>query len=209
MVTIGGGEVLEVIAAIGTEDDALDFNNTGIVDVLDLVEFMRHVGQTCPVPEIPESTDRVLGAALAVHHVHETELGSPEIETIPAGSVTYRLYVEVNATADNAQFYSFTFSENGSPTTVENEAGSASYTYAGSGTYNIIIRAHKNAGEFIFTSETVVVDISIQTGDDGLPVNGYSTPTAYPGYTLVWGDEFDGDQLGDDWVYEIGTGNWG
>ena len=42
--------------------------------------------------------------------------------------------------------------------------------------------------------------------------DGYTTPLDYPGYTLVWNDEFDGTTLNTaDWTYEIGTGasGWG
>ncbi|TMI70993.1 MAG: glycosyl hydrolase family protein [Bacteroidetes bacterium] len=40
---------------------------------------------------------------------------------------------------------------------------------------------------------------------------GYSTPTTYPGYTLAWGDEFDGNALStSNWSFEIGNNNgWG
>lgn len=40
--------------------------------------------------------------------------------------------------------------------------------------------------------------------------NGYSTPTSYSGYTLVWSDEFDGTDLNiSDWNYETGNHGWG
>jgi beta-glucanase (GH16 family) len=36
---------------------------------------------------------------------------------------------------------------------------------------------------------------------------GYTTPLSYPGYTLVWQDEFDGSALDpNDWNYEMGDG---
>ena len=41
---------------------------------------------------------------------------------------------------------------------------------------------------------------------------GYETPMSYPGYTLLWSDEFSGTTLNQaDWSYEIGRGNsgWG
>lgn len=39
---------------------------------------------------------------------------------------------------------------------------------------------------------------------------GYKTPRSYPGYNLVWHDEFGGYQLNeDDWNYESGGGGWG
>lgn len=45
-----------------------------------------------------------------------------------------------------------------------------------------------------------------------IPQTGYSTPESYPGMTLVWQDEFDGEEINsDNWNYDIGTGNngWG
>jgi beta-glucanase (GH16 family) len=39
---------------------------------------------------------------------------------------------------------------------------------------------------------------------------GYSTPLTYPGYNLVWHDEFDGNALNtQDWNYEQGGSGWG
>jgi beta-glucanase (GH16 family) len=40
--------------------------------------------------------------------------------------------------------------------------------------------------------------------------SGYTTPLSYPGFTLVWADEFDGAQLNtSDWNYETGASGWG
>lgn len=40
--------------------------------------------------------------------------------------------------------------------------------------------------------------------------SGYSTPNSYPGFNLVWSDEFDGTALNtDDWNYETGASGWG
>ena len=40
---------------------------------------------------------------------------------------------------------------------------------------------------------------------------GYSTPKTYPGYTLVWSDEFDSNQINqNNWAYDLGNNNgWG
>lgn len=39
---------------------------------------------------------------------------------------------------------------------------------------------------------------------------GFTTPRAYPGYKLVWSDEFNGSTLNEnDWNYETGGGGWG
>lgn len=54
--------------------------------------------------------------------------------------------------------------------------------------------------------------ITIEDDDDNtanleIPTGGYTTPTSYPGYNLVWADEFDGDSLNTNWwTYEIGDG---
>ncbi len=43
-----------------------------------------------------------------------------------------------------------------------------------------------------------------------IPTTGYSTPLEQPGFDLVWQDEFEGTALnGDNWVFDIGTGNGG
>ncbi len=40
--------------------------------------------------------------------------------------------------------------------------------------------------------------------------DGYITPEAYAGMTLVWRDEFDGPTIDpNNWTHEIGTGDWG
>lgn len=39
---------------------------------------------------------------------------------------------------------------------------------------------------------------------------GYSTPESYPGYTLVWQDEFNGIAIDPaNWKHELGAGGWG
>lgn len=54
--------------------------------------------------------------------------------------------------------------------------------------------------------------ITIQDDDDvaaGLviPTAGFTSPTSYPGYNLVWADEFDDDTLNlSNWTFEIGDG---
>ncbi|MEM9983718.1 MAG: family 16 glycosylhydrolase [Bacteroidota bacterium] len=35
---------------------------------------------------------------------------------------------------------------------------------------------------------------------------GYTTPTSYAGYTLVWQEEFDDSSIGNDWIFEQGDG---
>ncbi|NWJ50218.1 MAG: family 16 glycosylhydrolase [Bacteroidetes bacterium] len=53
---------------------------------------------------------------------------------------------------------------------------------------------------------------TIQNKGNYLPIDntGYTTPLSYPGYTLVWNDEFEGATLDSKiWNYEVGGGGWG
>lgn len=53
---------------------------------------------------------------------------------------------------------------------------------------------------------------TIRNDDTFLPItnDGYTTPLSYPGYTLVWNDEFDGNTLNEStWNYETGNSGWG
>jgi beta-glucanase (GH16 family) len=51
---------------------------------------------------------------------------------------------------------------------------------------------------------------SVQVSELPIPTTGYTTPTSYAGMTLVWQDEFTGDQLNTtDWNYETGGTGWG
>lgn len=60
-----------------------------------------------------------------------------------------------------------------------------------------------------------VAKITILDDDDNaaglvIPSGGYTTPTSYPGYSLIWADEFNGDTLNlNFWNFETGAGGWG
>lgn len=116
--------------------------------------------------------------------------------------------VDVSVTAENANFYTIAFFEDNDSTIVEEASGLASYTYRSSGNYTVRSRAH--VSDFDFIERNDVVNISLASDSTGgIPTNGYTTPLTYPNYTLVWQDEFDGNELGSHWIPEIGTGNWG
>ena len=43
-----------------------------------------------------------------------------------------------------------------------------------------------------------------------IPDDGYSTPSSYVGYTLVWQDEFEGTEIdANNWTHELGNSGWG
>lgn len=116
--------------------------------------------------------------------------------------------VQVQATANSANFYTVTFFEGSDSTVIETQDGAAEYTYCCSGSYTVKSKAHTDYYNYIEVVDNinVVVDPGF-TG--GIPTTGYTTPLSYPGYTLVWNDEFDGNALSSDWTHEIGNGNWG
>lgn len=63
---------------------------------------------------------------------------------------------------------------------------------------------------FITHACPLVNGCSASINTKGLPSGGYVSPMSYPGYTLIWNDEFDGTSLNlADWTYEIGGGGWG
>jgi len=118
--------------------------------------------------------------------------------------------VIITASADNTNYYSFTFFDVNDTVVIESNNGEADYTFSETGTYSIRTRAHSLPSEFVETTDLVEVEVDLGwTG--GIPTTGYSTPLSYPGYTLVWSDEFDGTSLSSDWTFEIGNGSsgWG
>lgn len=73
--------------------------------------------------------------------------------------------------------------------------------------FEILISNAKNA-----TVSGDIATITIRNDDSFIPSSdvGYSTPTSYPNYTLIWSDEFDGSALNmADWTYETGNHGWG
>ena len=50
------------------------------------------------------------------------------------------------------------------------------------------------------------------SGNPNIPTSGKTSPLSYPGQTLIWQDEFEGNTIDDSkWTFELGTGNngWG
>ncbi|NMM48539.1 glycoside hydrolase family 16 protein [Marinigracilibium pacificum] len=113
--------------------------------------------------------------------------------------------ISITATADNENYFEFDFGDNTGR--VRDDDGVISYTYQSSGTYEIEVRANTTSSVYINYTEEVIIDKE----NTNPPDEGYTTPLAYDGYTLVWQDEFDGTALSSDWTHEIGTGSngWG
>jgi beta-glucanase (GH16 family) len=112
--------------------------------------------------------------------------------------------VDLVASAENVNFFTFEYkNNNGSSTINESNDGLNRFSYAESGSYVIKTSAHTDYTNFIEQIDTIDIDLEVDSSQ------GYSTPMSYPGYTLVWNDEFNGNNLSNNWTNELGTGNWG
>jgi beta-glucanase (GH16 family) len=136
----------------------------------------------------------------------------PPVVTLPSNLVTTITatggFVDVQATADNANFYTVTFYHNNDSTVVETVDGHAIHTFTSSGTYAVKSCAHTTYADFIQKTENVIVSVT-GGSTSGAPTTGYSTPSSYANYSLVWSDEFNGTSLSSDWTFDIGTGSGG
>ncbi|MGM0580405.1 MAG: glycoside hydrolase family 16 protein [Bacteroidota bacterium] len=121
--------------------------------------------------------------------------------------------VSVKASANLVNFYRYYFGETDDYR--ETQKNEVSYTYQNEGEYEIRVQAHATSDDFI--EESQAVEIILPEEDDGddnsdsPSFEGYESPLEYEGYELVWQDEFEADQLSDDYTFEIGTGSngWG
>lgn len=140
----------------------------------------------------------------------EPEIVAPSDLTVAITvSTTVQGNVDIQATANNTNYFDFDFGDGKSSTPLVDVSGKVSYTYSATGTYQITVRAYATANVFIekIASATVTVDPG-----GGTPTTGYTTPDNYAGYDLVWQDEFNGTAVNtSDWTFEIGTGSngWG
>ena len=136
----------------------------------------------------------------------------PPVVTLPSNLVTTITatsgLVDVQATADNANFYTVTFYHNNDSTVVESVDGHATHTFTVSGTFEVKTCAHTTYADFIQKVENVTVSVTGGT-TSGAPTTGYATPNSYANYSLVWSDEFNGTSLSSDWTFDIGTGSGG
>ncbi len=120
--------------------------------------------------------------------------------------------VSLQFSAQNANYYLVYFGDASNETPLNTTAKVAEHTYTASGTYTIRVQAHATASVFATETREVTIELNSGGGDNGIPQTGYTTPESYAGMSLVWQDEFNGDQLNTtDWVHETGTGanGWG
>lgn len=119
------------------------------------------------------------------------------VSTDGSGLVTFK------ATADNAVKFTFYFGE-GLDDPFTSSSGNTTHTYLSSGLYTVKVQAFSEDN----LSVEKIQDITIVVNELPIVNTGYTTPTSYPGMTLIWQDEFAGDQLNTShWNYETGPFN--
>ncbi|HET8859195.1 family 16 glycosylhydrolase [Marivirga sp.] len=138
----------------------------------------------------------------------------PEMAALSPSNLSFEVMIDesisnrvtVEATADDVNYYMFSFGD-GSEKLREN-SGTVTYSYEEAGTYTIEVYAHTTADVFI--SETKNVEITVEQTSD-FEDEGFVSPTEYAGYELVWQDEFEANELSNDYTFETGTGSngWG
>jgi hypothetical protein len=89
------------VYVLGQYDTAgeMDVDGTGWVDVRDLLAFIPYSGGQCPAEWYETSTGHIEELVLTEWEVHETELADVS-GNLPAGSITYRLYVKLSNEED-------------------------------------------------------------------------------------------------------------
>jgi len=127
----------------------------------------------------------------------ENFIWSVDYSATTKGKVTFTM----NAT--NANYFSAIFKDKSGDVTVESPNGVVSHTFAAEGTYEVVLKAHASAANYVKAMDTVEIT-GVTLAD------GYSTPNAYAGYNLAWADEFSGDALDlSSWGFDVGNGSGG
>ncbi len=122
---------------------------------------------------------------------------TPTISTDGSGLVTFQ------ASAENAVKYTFHFGDE-LDNALTQAQGNASHTYTSSGSYAVRVSAISGSNDSTKTN----TNVTVQVNEPAIPTAGYSTPTSYSGKTLVWSEEFNGDNLNtNDWNFETGPFN--
>jgi hypothetical protein len=117
--------------------------------------------------------------------------------------------VSIVANAENTVEYQLRIGQ-ATAATATNITGVFNYTFTQTGIYLIDVRAYGASGRYL----KEVRQVEVVVGGDISIEDGYTTPLVYPGYNLVWNDEFNENEINtNNWVFEIGTGcpncGWG
>jgi beta-glucanase (GH16 family) len=110
--------------------------------------------------------------------------------------------VKANFTAEKAAFYKVSFGTPGESLVRVNE-NSATKTFTTKGDFTLQVQAHTTEKDFISATQMIRMNAAALGLD---PNTGYTSPTSYDEYDLVWADEFSGTELSEVWNFELGDG---
>ena len=98
---IGANTWLHVLGQYGVPgyEGSMDINNTGMVDVEDLISFIPFVGHQCPGDWHNSTNNHIVDLVLVEWQIHENELLGFN-QNIPPNSITYRLFVQFSNPED-------------------------------------------------------------------------------------------------------------
>ena len=110
--------------------------------------------------------------------------------------------IKANFSAENAAFYKVSFGTPGE-SLVRVNGNIAIKTFTTKGDFTLQVQAHITEKDFISDSKMIRMNAA-NLGLD--PNTGYTSPTSYGEYNLVWSDEFSESELSDDWEFDLGDG---
>lgn len=110
--------------------------------------------------------------------------------------------VKANFTADKAIFYKVNFGTPGE-SLIKVNGNTATKTFTTRGDFTLQVQAHTTEKDFIVGTKIIRMNVAALGLD---PNTGYSSPTNYDEYNLVWADEFSGSELSPAWKFELGDG---
>lgn len=151
----------------------------------------------------------VMGLLLSCNNQEPINTGNPSnlsVEVIISSDGSG--YTEILATADNAIEYRLYIDMESEPV-ITNTSGQFEYTFAKTGSHQIEVRAYGSSGRYLKEIR------HIEIGSSDIPLDhGYITPIQYDEYSLIWNDEFEGNNVDtQNWIFEIGDGcpncGWG
>jgi len=110
--------------------------------------------------------------------------------------------VDIIASADHCVEFRL-YIDGGDSASYINPTGIFRHTFIRSGNHLIEVRAYGLSGRYLKETRS----IQVVAGDIITIENGYKTPLSYPGYNLVWNDEFEGVAVNEqNWTFETGNG---
>lgn len=193
------GDLLFQLSEFGLSGEALatDHNFNGLSDIRDHLLFTNNLGSTaCPTPI--DQSDHILNLVLTEYYVHEEDFNGVT-DTIPAGSVTYRLYVELSEEDDQLLGI---YGDALSPLIIESTGGFHIHQIGGENSLGTIYNQNINLFSTVWPEVEFTSWLTIGAGPDD---PGHGNPGGIPAPNSTWFEDFENgeDILMDS---EVGSG---